>query len=101
MNKDLPDDTLARRRTKRALDALPKSYSVQWTPSTKAVVVQAVEGGWLMLDEALTRYRMSLEEYQTWQDAFKRENRDVAGEHPCNVVQLARPALGKALHRCQ
>ena len=55
---------------KRVLAALPKTYAVHWTPTTKALVVEAVEGGWLMLDEALARYRMSLEEYRGWKEAF-------------------------------
>lgn len=53
------------------LRALPSGYSTRWVAARKAQVVDAVEAGLLRLDEALGRYRLSLEEFESWQRARK------------------------------
>jgi hypothetical protein len=58
---------------KAALKSLPKSYAVHWVARRKAQVVQAVRRGWLSLDEACARYRLSFEEFLEWQRAFSSE----------------------------
>jgi hypothetical protein len=94
---------LARAARKRILDALPKNNLVHWTPATKALVVQAVEGGWLQLDEALVRYRMGLEEYRSWQDALRPGDPDRSGERQSDILRLAEArarARAQARRRC-
>lgn len=53
------------------LRALPSGYSTRWVAARKAQVVDAVEAGLLRLDEALGRYRLSLQEFEGWQAARK------------------------------
>jgi hypothetical protein len=53
-----------------ALAMLPKSYDTHWVARRKAQVVQAVQLGWLGLDEACRRYRLSEDEYFAWESAF-------------------------------
>lgn len=81
---------------KRGLAALPKTYAVHWTPATKALVVEAVEGGWLMLDDALARYCLSLEEYRSWQ-AMSRGDLKVRREPQADVLHF--PRLGASKKR--
>ncbi|HUQ13139.1 MAG TPA: DUF1153 domain-containing protein [Novosphingobium sp.] len=59
----LANDNVAR------LNALPAGYSTRWVAARKLQVVEAVESGLLRLDEALQRYRLSLEEFEGWQKA--------------------------------
>lgn len=58
---------------KAALDQLPKSNAVHWVPRRKAQVVRAVRRGWLSLDEARRRYKLSFEELLEWQRSFSRD----------------------------
>ncbi len=39
----------------------------RWTAARKALVVVAVHGGLLTLEEALTRWNLTLPEYQSWE----------------------------------
>jgi hypothetical protein len=55
---------------KAALAQLPKSNAVHWVARRKAQVVRAVRKGWLSLDEARRRYKLSFEEFLEWQRAF-------------------------------
>ena len=52
------------------LEPLPAGYATRWGALRKAQVVHAVEIGRLRLDEALERYRLSLEEFRGWQKAL-------------------------------
>jgi hypothetical protein len=47
------------------LDDLPKPGQ-RWTIARKAVVVAAVHGGLLKLDEAQARFAMTADEFATW-----------------------------------
>jgi len=51
---------------------LPPSNTRRWVIRRKAEVVAAVRGGLLSLDEACERYRLSVEEYLSWQHAIAR-----------------------------
>lgn len=51
---------------------LPPDYSKRWPMRRKAVVVAAVTGGLLSLDEACQRYALSVEEFVSWQRAITR-----------------------------
>ena len=48
---------------------LPPAETVRWVSRRKAEVVAAVEGGLLTLDEACRRYRLTREEFLTWEAA--------------------------------
>ena len=52
---------------------LPSSETKRWVARRKAEVVIAVQGGLLSLDEACSRYRLSLEEYLSWHRAIARD----------------------------
>jgi Protein of unknown function (DUF1153) len=51
---------------------LPLPDTQRWVIRRKAVVVAAVEGGLLSLDDARHRYNLSIEEFLSWQRAVKR-----------------------------
>jgi hypothetical protein len=61
------------------LDAaeLPPRTTTRWVARRKAQVVVAVESGRISLAEAMERYRLSQEEFQSWQRAMDRSG--VAG----------------------
>ena len=44
----------------------------RWVVRQKAIVVAAVKGGLLSIDEASGRYALTVEEYLSWQDAVER-----------------------------
>jgi len=46
---------------------LPRAGAHRWVPRRKAVVMAAVRGGLLSLEEASTRYALSVEEFLSWQ----------------------------------
>ena len=52
------------------LEPLPANHATRWGALRKAQVVHAVEIGRLRLEEALERYRLSLEEFRGWQKAL-------------------------------
>ncbi|MGE8141068.1 DUF1153 domain-containing protein [Novosphingobium sp. NPDC080210] len=56
---------------------LPPRNTTRWVARRKAQVVTAVETGALSIGEAMERYRLSLEEFQSWQRALDRSG--VAG----------------------
>jgi Protein of unknown function (DUF1153) len=51
---------------------LPAPGTKRWVARRKAEVVAAVRGGLLSLDEARTRYRLTLEELASWQQSWDR-----------------------------
>jgi len=48
---------------------LPPNDAVRWVVRRKALVVAAVRGGLITLEEACERYKLSVEEFQSWQRA--------------------------------
>lgn len=50
---------------------LPAADTKRWVIRRKALVVAAVRGGLLTLDEACSRYRLSVEEFMSWQAAIE------------------------------
>jgi Protein of unknown function (DUF1153) len=46
---------------------LPPRDTKRWVTRRKAEVVAAVQGGLISLEEACDRYRLSVEEYLSWQ----------------------------------
>ncbi|HWW65566.1 MAG TPA: DUF1153 domain-containing protein [Sphingomonadaceae bacterium] len=54
------------------LNSLPPPSTTRWVVRRKAEVVAAVNGGLLSVDEACTRYSLSVEEFASWQRAVDR-----------------------------
>ena len=50
---------------------LPSPNTKRWVIRRKAEVVVAVRGGLLTLDDACKRYRLTVEEFATWQRAVE------------------------------
>ena len=55
---------------------LPPPNTKRWVIRRKAEVVAAVQGGLISLEEACGRYRLSVEEYLSWQHAIARHGLD-------------------------
>ena len=51
---------------------LPPANTKRWVISRKAVVVAAVRGGLISMEDACSRYRLTVEEYLAWQRAIDR-----------------------------
>ena len=49
---------------------LPPTDTRRWAARHKATVVTAVRGGLLTLEETCDRYKLSEEEFQSWERAF-------------------------------
>ena len=54
------------------LASLPPVNTQRWVARRKAQVVAAVQSGLITVDEALARYRLSLEEFASWQRGLYR-----------------------------
>jgi hypothetical protein len=54
------------------LDTIPPADTTRWVARRKAEVVAAVNGGLLSVDEAMARYGLSLEEFESWQVTLRR-----------------------------
>ena len=54
------------------LSDLPDSNTSRWVIRRKAQVVAAVRGGLLSLDEACSRYRLTVDEFLAWQQSIDR-----------------------------
>lgn len=55
-----------------ALGDLPPPDTKRWVIRRKAEVVAAVKGGLLSLEDACARYRLTTEEFLSWQNAINR-----------------------------
>lgn len=55
-----------------SLDSLPPPDTKRWVIRRKAAVVGAVRAGMLTLEEACTRYHLSVEEFLSWQRLIDR-----------------------------
>jgi transposase len=78
--------TLEREESAQLLKRLPQSYKARWSSERKALVVEAVQTGAMSFAAAQARYRLSRNEYLTWEDAFGKDG--VKGAHARN--RLAR-----------
>jgi len=54
------------------LEDLPPPGVTRWVIRRKAQLVAAVEAGVISLDDALGRYSVSPEEFESWQRSFRR-----------------------------
>ena len=55
---------------------LPKPNTTRWVTRRKAEVVAAVQGGLISLEDACERYRLSVEEFLSWQHGIARHGLD-------------------------
>jgi len=55
-----------------ALGDLPPANTRRWVVRRKAEVVAAVRGGLLSLEDALARWGLTEEEFESWRGAFDR-----------------------------
>lgn len=58
--------------TPLTLADLPPANTQRWVIRRKAEVVAAVRGGLLTLEEACARYRLTADEFLSWQQAIDR-----------------------------
>ena len=49
---------------------LPPQETKRWVPQRKAVVVAAVRVGLLSLEEACSRYALTVDEFRSWQESI-------------------------------
>jgi hypothetical protein len=68
---------------------LPSPATKRWVPSRKAVVVAAVRGGLLSLEEACSRYTLTVEEFLSWQESIERHS--LAGLRTSRIQQYREP----------
>ena len=54
------------------LSDLPSSDTKRWVIRRKAIVVAAVRGGLISLEEACKRYSLSVEEFLSWQRSIEK-----------------------------
>lgn len=75
------------------LETLPPPDTERWVARRKAQVVSAVQAGLLSLDEAMARYRLTLEEFTSWQRALYRHGLyglQVTHSQICRLADLRR-----------
>ena len=70
-------------------DDLPPPNTRRWVVRRKAAVVTAVRSGRISLEEALQRYQLTEEEYQSWERAF--EQHGLPGLRSTRLQQYRRP----------
>ncbi len=50
---------------------LPPKNTKRWVIRRKAIVVAAIDGGLISLDEACERYTLTVEEFMSWQHSIE------------------------------
>ncbi len=70
-------------------DDLPPPNTTRWVVRRKAAVVAAVRAGRITLEEALSRYQLTEEEYRSWERAF--EQHGLPGLRATRVQQYRNP----------
>jgi hypothetical protein len=73
------------------LAGLPPADTARWVARRKAQVVAAVQAGLITLDEALIRYKLTVEEFSGWQRALYR--------HGLRGLQITRVQIYKLAER--
>ncbi len=71
--------------TRLTLSDLPPENTQRWVIRRKAEVVAAVKGGLLSMDDACARYKLTNEEFATWQQAIDRHG--LAGLRTTRIQQ--------------
>src|SRR6478752_3462298 len=81
---------------------LPSPKATRWVATRKAVVVAAVRGGLLSLDDACQRYRLTPDEFLSWQTQVDRyglsglraTHLQTYREHARNITAAAGQKIG-------
>jgi Protein of unknown function (DUF1153) len=62
-------DVLTKDDWRDILDRVPElpSPGQRWTTRRKAALIQAVRGGWVPIEEACRRYKLSVDEFLAWE----------------------------------
>ena len=68
-----------------SLDSLPPPETKRWVIRRKAEVVAAVRGGLLSLEEACSRYTLTVDEFLSWQ--FSIDQHGLAGLRTTRIQQ--------------
>ena len=77
---------------------LPSPDTSRWVARRKAQVVGAVQVGLLTIDEALARYKLTLEEFTGWQRALYRyglRGLQITHVQDCNLADRKRQAVAR------
>jgi hypothetical protein len=70
---------------------LPDPNTGRWVIRRKAEVIHAVHGGLLTKQEAMKKYRLTLDEYAEWESAY--------AKHGIKGLRVTRVGLYRALDR--
>ena len=84
---------------RRQTDSLPPRETTHWVASRKAQVVTAVQRGLLSLDEALVRYRLTIEEFVSWQRGLHHHGLQGLQVTHVRLSRPPRPRAGRAARR--
>jgi hypothetical protein len=57
-------------------DLPPTDKLIRWTPSRKVDLVEAIAAGFLTVEDALVRYRLSADELASWREALQKAGPD-------------------------
>ncbi|NQU60144.1 MAG: DUF1153 domain-containing protein [Rhodospirillales bacterium] len=75
------------------LDDLPPAGTERWVIRRKAEVVAGVRGGLISLSEACRRYRLSVDEFKSWEKLLQRHG--LPGLRVTRSKKYRRPSLPK------
>ena len=70
VSNDRPEKIIGPYGDQITLSDLPPANTKRWVIRRKAIVVTAVRGGLISLDDACRRYALSVEEFLSWQRAI-------------------------------
>lgn len=82
--------------TPLSLADLPRENEHRWVIRRKAIVIAAVEGGLLTLEDACERYKLSRDEFLSWREMVKRYGFEGLRS---TKTQIYREKEGKAIRR--
>ena len=74
---------------------LPSPDAQRWVASRKAIVVAAVRGGLLSMSDACARYRLTTEEFLSWQTQVDRDG--LQGLRTTRIQEYR--GTGRRMHR--
>jgi Protein of unknown function (DUF1153) len=70
---------------------LPPPGPIRWGVRRKAVAVAAVRGGLLSMEDACSRYTLTVDEFLSWQTAIERHG--FAGLRSTRIQQYRQPSV--------
>ena len=88
-----PSEVLSPNGKPMTLDDLPPAGPQRWVIRRKAEVVAGVRGGLITLDEACRRYRLSVDEFRSWERLL--EDHGLAGLRATRIKKYRKSAAAK------